>query len=75
VLSLSLALTRIGSASLGIFYEIHAFSHMQRKLSAIKLRATGVVVHSTVPHGKAVRIPDDLRTALLPCLQTVSDAA
>ena len=74
-LSLSLELTRIGNASLGIYYEIHAFSHMQQAHLAIKLRATSVVVHSTVPHGKAVRIPDDLRTALLPYLQTVSEAA
>ena len=75
VLSLTLSLTRIGGASLGMHYEIHAFAQSPQGPSAIKLRADGVVVHSTVPHGMAVRIPDDLRTALQPYLQTVPEAA
>jgi len=45
VLSLSVALTRIGRASLEICYEIHAFVLMQRTPLAIKLRATSVVVY------------------------------
>ena len=75
VLNLSLTLTRIGNASVGMHYEIHALAQSGLESEAIKLRADSVVVHSTVPHGKAVRIPDDLRTALQPFLQTVPPAA
>jgi 4-hydroxybenzoyl-CoA thioesterase len=35
----------------------------------VRLRASGVVVYSTVPQGKPMRIPDDLRHALAPYLQ------
>lgn len=74
VLTLTLELTRIGGASLGMHYEIHAFTQTPGAPPAIKLRAHGVVVYSTVPHGKPVRIPDDLRLALQPYLQTPSEA-
>ena len=68
-LTLTLEISRIGGASLGMRYEIHAPAHTSGGLTAIKLRANGVVVHSTVPHGKPVRIPDGLRSALRPYLQ------
>ena len=74
LLTLSLALTRIGNASVGMHYEIHALAQSGQESTAIKLRADSVVVHSTVPHGKVVRIPDKLRNALQPYLQTVSPA-
>ena len=73
VLTLTLELTRIGGASLGMLYEIHASTHTPGAPPAIKLRAQSVVVHSTVPQGKTVRIPDDLRLALQPYLQTPSE--
>ena len=72
-LTLTLALTRIGGASLGMHYEIHTPAHTPCGPPAIKLRANGVVVHSTVPQGRPVRLPDDLRLALQPYLQTASD--
>ena len=72
-LSLTLELTRIGGASMGMHYEIHAPAQTPGGPPAIKLRANGVVVYSTVPQGKPVRIPDDLRLALQPYLQTASD--
>ena len=75
VLNLGLTLTRIGNASLGMHYEIHAAAQVPHGLAAIKLRADSVVVYSTVPHGKAVRIPDDLRSALQPYLQSAPEAA
>lgn len=74
VLDITLSLTRIGGASLGMHYEIQAPTQTPEALPAIKLRAHGVVVHSTVPQGKPVRIPDDLRLALQPYLQTPSEA-
>ena len=73
VLTLTLELTRIGGASLGMHYEIHAPTHTPGAPPAIKLRAQGVVVHSTVPQGKTVHIPDGLRLALQPYLQTPSE--
>jgi 4-hydroxybenzoyl-CoA thioesterase len=72
-LSLTLEITRIGGASLGMHYEIHASPQTPCGLPAIKLRADGVVVHSTVPQGKPLRIPDDLRRALQPYLETLSE--
>ncbi|MDB5886741.1 MAG: thioesterase superfamily protein [Polaromonas sp.] len=72
LLTITLTLNRIGGASLGMHYEIHAFPHASMAPSGIKLRADGVVVHSTVPHGKPQRIPDDLRSALLPYLLTLA---
>jgi 4-hydroxybenzoyl-CoA thioesterase len=69
VLTITLELSRIGGASLGMHYEIHAPAQATSAPPAIKLRADGVVVYSGVPHGKPMRIPDDLRSALLPYLQ------
>ncbi len=73
LLTMTLELTRIGGASLGMHYEIHAFTQTPYAQGAIKLRADGVVVYSEVPQGKPVRIPDDLRSALLPYLQTTPE--
>ena len=76
-LVMTLELTRIGNSSLGMHYEIHgsptAPDGLANGAGAIKLRAHGVVVYSEVPHGKPVRIPDDMRSALLPYLQTLSE--
>ena len=75
LLTITLSLTRIGGASLGMYYEITAPAQGERAQAAIKLRATGVVVYSEIPHGKPVRIPDDLRDALQPYLQTSSETS
>ena len=69
-LTMTLELTRIGGASLRMHYEIHALTQAGCASPAIKLRADGVVVYSTVPQGKPLPIPDELRAALLPYLQT-----
>ena len=73
VLDITLSLTRIGGASLGMYYEIRASAQAEQAPAAIKLRATGVVVYSEIPHGKPVRIPDDLRHALQPYLQNLPE--
>ena len=70
VLSMTLELTRIGGASLNMHYEIHGDTHAAETSNAIKLRADAVVVYSGVHHGKPARIPDNLRSALLPYLHT-----
>ena len=75
VLTVTLALSRIGSASLAMHYEIHGAGPTAPGLSALKLSADSVVVYSTVPQGKAIRIPDDLRRALQPYLQSAPEAA
>ncbi|UUZ74509.1 acyl-CoA thioesterase [Polaromonas sp. P1(28)-13] len=72
-LTMTLELTRIGNSSLGMHYEIHGSPPAPGDAGAIKLRADGVVVYSEVPHGKPVRIPEDLRSALHPYLQTPSE--
>ena len=61
---ITLELSKIGNASLAMAYEIWGDGQ-------VKLRASGVVVYSTVPSGKPVRLPDDLRRALLPYLQNI----
>ena len=68
-LTLSLELTRIGSTSIGMHYEIYGGAHRDKKTPAIKLKAHGVVVYSEIPNGKAIAIPDDLRSALFPFLK------
>lgn len=67
-LLLSLTLTKIGNSSLGMQYEITTTAVALGEHPLVRLRATSVVVYSQVPGGKAVRIPDDLRTALTPYL-------
>ena len=69
-LTMTLELTRIGNASMGMQYEIHGSPTALGEPGAIKLRAHGVVVYSEVPHGKPVRIPDNMRSALMPYLET-----
>jgi 4-hydroxybenzoyl-CoA thioesterase len=72
-LTMTLELTRIGGASLGMHYEIHGKPKVPGEGSTLRLKADGVVVYSEVPHGKALRIPDELRGALLPYLQTTPE--
>ena len=74
-LTMTLELTRIGNSSLGMHYEIHGSPPVPGEAGAVKVRAHGVVVYSEVPHGKPVRIPDGLRSALLPYLQTTPEKA
>ena len=69
-LLLSLILTKIGNSSLGMQYEIRATGVAPGEHPPLRLRASSVVVYSQVPGGKAMRIPDDLRTALTPYLET-----
>jgi 4-hydroxybenzoyl-CoA thioesterase len=68
-LAITLELTRLGNASMGMQYEIHCNSPSPGSDGAIKLRAHGVVVYSELPHGKPVPLPDDMRNALLPYLK------
>lgn len=72
-LTITLELTRIGGASLGMHYEIHGSPKAPGEAATLRLKADGVVVYSEVPHGKALRIPDELRDALLPYLQTTPE--
>lgn len=69
-LTLTLELSKIGNASLGMQYEILGAPPAPDAAAPVRLRAHGVVVYSQVPHGKPVRIPDDLRAALRPYLNT-----
>jgi 4-hydroxybenzoyl-CoA thioesterase len=71
-LTLSLELTRIGNTSIGMQYEIHGGPQRDEGTQTIKLRAHGVVVYSELPNGRAIPIPDDLRSALLPFLKAVA---
>ena len=68
VLDMTLELTKVGGSSIGMQYEIHGAPSAAGKHGTPRLRAHGVVVYSQVPHGKALRIPDDLRAALTPYL-------
>ena len=56
---INLTLSKLGNSSIAMDYDIISEGH-------VRLRANGVVVYSTVPTGKPVRIPDNLRQALLP---------
>ncbi len=61
-IDIHLRLSKLGHSSIAMNYEMVSSGQ-------VRLRATGVVVYSTVPAGKPVRIPDDLRQALLPYLK------
>ena len=60
--NIHLTLSKLGNSSIAMDYDITGRGH-------VRLRASGVVVYSTIPFGKPVRIPDDLRQSLLPYLQ------
>ena len=59
--SITIELSKIGNTSIGMRYEV-------LQSESVKLRASGMVVYSSVPGGKPVRLPDDLRKALQPYL-------
>jgi 4-hydroxybenzoyl-CoA thioesterase len=69
-LAITLELTRLGNASMGMQYEIHGSPSSPGAAGAIKLKAHGVVVFSEIPHGKALPFPEAMRSALLPYLKT-----
>jgi 4-hydroxybenzoyl-CoA thioesterase len=62
-INIDLTLSKLGQSSIAMGYNIISDGH-------VRLHASGVVVYSTVPAGKPVRIPDDLRQALQPYLQS-----
>ncbi|MFC5520735.1 acyl-CoA thioesterase [Polaromonas jejuensis] len=74
-LTMTLELTKVGNASIGMQYEIHGPPKTPGSTATLKLRAHGVVVYSEIPHGKPVCIPDELRSALLPYLQRIPQAS
>jgi 4-hydroxybenzoyl-CoA thioesterase len=67
-IDISLSLTRLGNASIGMHYEIHSYPRPTDKGQGLKLRADSVVVCSEIPNGKVLGIPDGLRQALVPYL-------
>ncbi|MBT9477261.1 thioesterase family protein [Polaromonas sp.] len=69
-LTMTLALTRIGSTSIGMRYQIHGAPSAPGQATSLRLNAHGVVVYLALSPGRAVRIPDALRSALHPYLQT-----
>lgn len=68
--TISLSLFRLGASSIGMHYEIHSALRAADKGQGLKLHADAVVVYSQLPHGKALQIPDPLRAALQPYLDT-----
>lgn len=72
-LTLSLELTRLGGASMGMRYEIHGGPGTPDAPQSIRLRAEGVVVFSSLADAKAVAMPDGLRAALQPYLESATE--
>lgn len=72
-LTLSLELTRLGGASMGMRYEIHGGPDTPDAPKTIRLRAEGVVVFSSLADAKAVAMPDALRAALQPYLESATE--
>ena len=70
---ISLHLTRVGNASIGMHYEIHSCSRPPDGGQTLKLIANTVVVCSEIPNGKVLPIPAGLRAALLPYLETTKE--
>jgi 4-hydroxybenzoyl-CoA thioesterase len=74
-LEITLELTRLGNASMGMHYEIHGSPATPGGVEAIKLKAHGVVVYSELPNGKPLPLPERMRSALLPYLKTPSGSS
>lgn len=72
-IEISLGLIRIGNASIGMRYEIYSCPPTPDGAPVLKLIANTVVVCSEVPHGKVLPIPDGLRAALQPYLDTTKE--
>lgn len=68
-ITISVTVSRLGNSSLGLDYEIHAAGRPRDEAGSLKLKSSSVLVYSGLLEGKPVRIPDDLRAALLPYLQ------
>ncbi len=66
--TLTLELTRLGNASIGMRYEIEGPSAEPGLAVTTKLHADAVVVYMHLASGKPVPIPDALRSAMLPYL-------
>ena len=62
-INIHLSLSKVGASSIGMAYTITGDD------GKVRLRASCVVVYSTVPQGRPMRLPDDLRHALTPYLQ------
>ena len=71
--SIELSLTRLGHTSIGMHYEIHSSLRPPDMGQTLKLIAKTVVVCSEIPHGTVLPIPDGLRAALLPYLETTKE--
>lgn len=67
-LTITLELTRVGHASIGMHYEIHGQAATSGNSGTLKLKAHGVVVYSDLALGKAIPMPEPMREALVPYL-------
>lgn len=72
-ITISVTISKLGNASLGMDYEIHAAAQARDAAGALKLKASSVLVHSELTGGRPLRIPDDLRSALLPYLHQLQN--
>ena len=72
-IDISLGLSRVGNASIGMHYEIHCALRPSDKGQALKLIANTVVVCSEIPQGKVLPIPVGLRAALPPYLDSTKE--
>ncbi len=70
-ITITVAISRIGNSSMCMDYEIHAAGRPRDEAGALKLKSSWALVYSSL-EGKPVRIPDDLRAAMLPHLQKLS---
>ncbi len=67
-ITISVIISKLGNSSLGMDYEIHS-GGQAGEADSLKLRASSVLVYSGLPDGKPLRIPEELRAAMLPYLQ------
>ena len=67
--TISVSISRLGNSSMGLDYEVHAAGRPQDEAGVLKLKSTSTLVYSSLREGRPVRIPDDLRAAMLPYLQ------
>ncbi|MES2283042.1 MAG: thioesterase family protein [Pseudomonadota bacterium] len=68
-ITISVSISKLGNSSLGMDYEILSHGKPRDPAGTLKLRASSVLVYSRLEGGQPLRIPDDLRAAMLPYLQ------
>jgi 4-hydroxybenzoyl-CoA thioesterase len=72
--NIELHVSKIGGSSMTMEYEIYGPNQTKNIERELKLKATGTIVYIELQSNRAQKIPDELRTALIPYLELPTHA-